>query len=537
MTMLLLLLLLLFGSCISLPSLAFVNVSLSCGTRLVGLAATHSEPFERFLSVPYANFTRRFTHSNQIVCSAYAGPVVNATTLGPMCLQFDPIENRPMAEDCLSLDIYVPARKRTKPFDVFVWFHGGSNVMGSSTGYGGLSTLATENNVIVVSVNYRLGLHGYLALDELSREQHGHSGNYGIGDAIAALEWVRSEIASFGGDPRRVTVFGQSSGGTIALALLQSGRAAGLFAAAISLSGSPNITMSLSSASAQNLALIQSVRGSNGAPLCTDLACLRAMPARTLTTTYDPLYNVDTNFPISKAYGVHWPGLVIVDGSVVDTPSDQIVFSVPTLLQSTDNELITFLPAEALPSSGTEWRAWIAGNLTASWGASTAAAIIARYEQYEPAYNAHTKFMADYGAALGIVTIGDSGDANRFVTRLVAPPGNPSGLQVLSNASIHVPGHIFDTMLAFRDFGFFGRILQAPEYQPTADDIAVGDTMRVMWVQLIDNSTGLCTFASGGCHTVIGRGGALARNDKAMAQRKATLEARGFANPLYWWSN
>jgi para-nitrobenzyl esterase len=143
------------------------------------------------------------------------------------------------SEDCLYLNVWSPEWPAKHARPVMVWIHGGSNVIGS----GGESTydgaiLARKGGVIVVTINYRLGVLGFFAHPELSKESTHHaSGNYGILDQIAALQWVRSNIANLGGDPGNVTVFGESAGSTNIGMLLCSPLAAGLFHRAILESG------------------------------------------------------------------------------------------------------------------------------------------------------------------------------------------------------------------------------------------------------------------------------------------------------------
>jgi len=147
------------------------------------------------------------------------------------------------SEDCLFLNVFAPADARpgSEPgLPVMVWIHGGGNTVGSAHVYDG-SRLAAQENVIVVTIHYRLGILGWFshpALRTPGVSPSDGSGNYAVLDMIRALEWVRSEIASFGGDPGRVTVFGESAGGTNVFALLLSPPARGLFQRAISQSGS-----------------------------------------------------------------------------------------------------------------------------------------------------------------------------------------------------------------------------------------------------------------------------------------------------------
>lgn len=141
------------------------------------------------------------------------------------------------SEDCLYLNIYAPAHPQ-EPLPVMVWIHGG----GCTTGSGSLAVYNGERlarlGVVVVTINYRLGPLGFLAHPLLSAESpQGVSGNYGMLDQIAALQWVQRNIVRFGGDPDRVTIFGESAGGASVARLLVSPLAAGLFHRAIAQSG------------------------------------------------------------------------------------------------------------------------------------------------------------------------------------------------------------------------------------------------------------------------------------------------------------
>lgn len=138
----------------------------------------------------------------------------------------------PMSEDCLTLNIWAPAGARQAP--VFVWIHGGAFTTGSSRQpmYDGAALAA--QGIVVVSINYRLGVLGYLAHPELSAESPlGISGNYGLLDQIEALRWVRRNIGAFGGDASNVTIAGESSGGLSVIYLMAAPDARGLFAKAI----------------------------------------------------------------------------------------------------------------------------------------------------------------------------------------------------------------------------------------------------------------------------------------------------------------
>jgi|HubBroStandDraft_1064217.scaffolds.fasta_scaffold00040_31 para-nitrobenzyl esterase len=204
-----------------------------------------------------------------------------ATSFAPHCAQVaSPFGIASNSEDCLYLNIYVPDGSSPNPFQrhpVMVWFHGGAFVVGESDDYGASKFIA-QNDTIVVTVNYRLGALGFLALPAFAAENSaGITGNYAIQDQQFALKWVRQNIAAFGGDPENVTIFGESAGGAAVVAHLVSPTAAGLFQRAIIESGSALTLPTQASAETQGEAFAAAV----GCPGAT-AACLRAVPVATL---------------------------------------------------------------------------------------------------------------------------------------------------------------------------------------------------------------------------------------------------------------
>ena len=163
------------------------------------------------------------------------------TAFGPWCPQPQPLMGRELgklSEDCLYLNVWTAAQKPTDRLPVMVWIHGGGHTTGSGAGtyYDG-ERLAREG-VVVVTTNYRLGPFGYLAHPLLSKESERKvSGNYGLLDQVAALQWVQRNIAAFGGDPGCVTIFGESAGSVSVCRLMVSPLARGLFHRAIAQSG------------------------------------------------------------------------------------------------------------------------------------------------------------------------------------------------------------------------------------------------------------------------------------------------------------
>lgn len=167
----------------------------------------------------------------------------SADEFGPRCMQtsrlgaIDPLNPR-MSEDCLYLNVWTPANAANDKLPVMVWIYGGSfNVgAGSEPWYNGANL--AKKGVVVITLNYRLDVFGFLAHPDLTTESEHHaSGNYGLQDQLAALAWVKRNIAGFGGDPDRVTVFGESAGSLSVSALMASPLGRGLFVRAIGESG------------------------------------------------------------------------------------------------------------------------------------------------------------------------------------------------------------------------------------------------------------------------------------------------------------
>ncbi len=197
----------------------------------LGLVQGYAENgVEYFLGVPYASPPEGALRWKPPVNPRPWEGVLDATDYGDTCAAGrSPLNERSESEDCLFLNIQRPAGTTTEDrLPVYVFIHGGGFVSGHSNQMDG-AAIATMNNVITVSINYRLGLFGFFAHPGLTAEAGGSSGNYGIMDQQAALRWIQSHITSFGGDPGRVTIGGESAGGASVCAHLASPASAGLF--------------------------------------------------------------------------------------------------------------------------------------------------------------------------------------------------------------------------------------------------------------------------------------------------------------------
>lgn len=207
--------------------------------------------------------------------------VRDATAFGPRCMQDlagDLELGRQTDEDCLSLNVWTPAATSGEPKPVMVWIHGGSFVAGSSGIYDA-RRLVSRGDIVVVTVNYRLGALGFLAHPSLGPP--GEVGNYGLADQQAALRWVRDNIADFGGDPGKVTVAGESAGGMSVCDHLVAPGSQGLFDAAIIQSGPCQAQVALPLAQTRSVEYAASVGCADPA---TAAECLRALPVNDMRT-------------------------------------------------------------------------------------------------------------------------------------------------------------------------------------------------------------------------------------------------------------
>ncbi len=216
-----------------------------------------------------------------------------------------------MSEDCLHLNVWTPAKSPTDRIPVLVWIYGG----GFNGGATSIPTYSGEKlakrGVVLVSIAYRVGIFGFYAHPELSAESPHHvSGNYGLLDMIAGLQWIQRNIAAFGGDPKRVTIFGESAGGIAVSQLCASPLAKGLFVGAISESGGSFGPSSQSPVPGENMRVLADSEASGVEFAKTagaaSLKELRAMTAEKL---------LDAG---RRQRGMAWP---IVDGWVI--PDDQ----------------------------------------------------------------------------------------------------------------------------------------------------------------------------------------------------------------------
>lgn len=246
---------------------------LLCG-NIIGTSG--GKAVNAYLGIPFAESTAGRNRWRAPAPRAPWEGVLRATRTGPACPQTGETIY-PESEDCLYLNVWVPAEASPAPRAVMVFIYGGAFVYGYDAQplYDGAYT-AGNGDVIVVNVNYRVGALGFLSGVKDAKTGEAVNGNFGILDQIAALEWVRDNVASFGGDPEKVTIYGESAGAmSVGIHLVSSPRSKGLFRAAIMESnplGLPYKNVRQSRAVAREFA-------SNLGCGPDDLACMRAQPA------------------------------------------------------------------------------------------------------------------------------------------------------------------------------------------------------------------------------------------------------------------
>jgi len=246
----------------------------------------------------------------------------------------------PFSEDCLFLNVWTPNVHPAGKLPVVVWIHGGGFAEGAGADPIYTGNHVAQKGIVVVTINYRLGLFGFLAHPLLDKEQ-GASGEYGLMDQVAALEWVKANIASFGGDPAQVTIDGQSAGSISVHDLLAAPSAKGLFARAIAESNPWADTQLVPRASAELIGeKLASLAGA------TTLDALRAVPADQLIALQtDPRLGEQARF---------YP---VADGKFIPEGTKQRS-DVPVLLGSNHDEASAFSPAWQI-STMPAYQAWL----------------------------------------------------------------------------------------------------------------------------------------------------------------------------------
>jgi para-nitrobenzyl esterase len=270
----------------------------------------------------------------------------------------------PESEDCLYLNVYTPAADNARR-PVLFWIHGGgfSHGSGAQPSYNG-GPLAERGDVVVVSINYRLGALGYLYLGEHGGDRWGAACNAGQLDQIAALRWVQQNIAAFGGDPERVTIFGESAGSVAVCTLLAMPEARGLFSKAIAQSGTANRLADTSAAAATTARYLKTLGIDDADP-----EKLRNTPVAALL----------------KAQGPRGPLSPVVDGKSlpqrpISAVREGVARNIPLLIGTNRDEQKLYVSMPRKPTDDAELERQVREQLPRS-AADRAAEVIAVYRK------------------------------------------------------------------------------------------------------------------------------------------------------------
>jgi para-nitrobenzyl esterase len=285
-------------------------------------------------------------------------------------------------EDCLRLNVWTPATAERGKRPVMVWLHGGGYEAGSSQelpSYDG-ENLSRRGDVVVVSINHRLNVFGYLNMAAVGGEKYARSINVGMLDIVAALQWVRDNVARFGGDPANVTVFGQSGGGGKVNTLMAMPSAQGLFHKAIVQSGSLLRLASAEASTAQAAEVLKELEAQGvGKDQLTQLPAARLVEIATVAK--NRLISTRPRAPTHERLG--WQPWV--DGKVVvshpfDPQAPALAAKVPMLIGTTMHE---FSPAAMMPDPRSLGEEWLTTEVAKNYG-DAAGRIVAAFKRGHP---------------------------------------------------------------------------------------------------------------------------------------------------------
>lgn len=404
-------------------------------------------------------------------------------------------------EECLYLNFFTPPCAQNLPepcgglLPILVYIHGGGLASGSATSDGHVEALtALTGEVLVVTCQYRLGVLGFMALLELSRrDPRGTSGNYGILDQQLCLRWVQQHGGAFGGDVSRVTLLGQSAGGTSILAHLASAGSGGLFHRAIAASASPGAPrLGQLAKEAQDRALWLPRTGCAGS--LDVLSCLLRMNggdlARSLPDSYGLFDTTDYPTQPGPEGRLPWSTLCHVDGVTIPAPIEELARhargnDVPLLVQSMAAEMAgsTVFPPMR---SASDWEAFLAQRFRAGFGPGFGATVEKVYRHVWPRELAAYEIDADTGNRCGL---------QRIARACAATFASPVYLGVVQ-AGPQAPLFWCDCSEPAR-FPFHGWDLAAvtevwnrlwctcPAYSPAEADRSFASDLRRRWLALI----------------------------------------------------
>ncbi len=387
--------------------------------------------------------------------------VRDASGFGSICPQPDGAGRVVGSEDCLVLNVWARATPPSTRAPVVFWIHGGGNVQGAGSlpVYDG-QTFLEKSGVVVVTINYRLSSLGFLAHPALDAESaHGVSGNDGLLDQIAALQWVRRNIAAFGGDPDRVLIGGESAGGEDVCSLLASPLAKGLFTRALIESGHCS-QPTLPEAESAGATIVEAAGCGGTADV---VACLRAQSTETLVSAARP----DVN-----SYGPNVDGFVLLD-SPLDALSAGRHHHVPLLVGANADE--TSLDAPSFASDAAYRSA-----IFSLYGFTLGARVLAEY----PSSAFATPQKAWIGATTDEVY---TCPARRIARAAAAGQAEPVFryffTKSLDSTSAASYGAYHSLELPF----VFGTLDKFPGFTPSARERALSDAMNGYWSRFAAN--------------------------------------------------
>eukprot|EP00928_Gymnodinium_smaydae_P019966 TRINITY_DN176_c0_g3_i1.p1 TRINITY_DN176_c0_g3~~TRINITY_DN176_c0_g3_i1.p1 ORF type:complete len:618 (+),score=28.48 TRINITY_DN176_c0_g3_i1:63-1856(+) len=424
--------------------------------------------------------------------------IIDATRWGHDCVQgpflsrLEAIKTHTMSESCLYLNVWAPhdvIEGRTYP--VLVWFHGGSFTTGGSTSYNGDGIFSYRQDVVLVTVNYRLGALGFLGGRAISDDTiDGSSGNFGLQDTRVALKWVQRNIVSFRGDPGRVTIFGESSGSSLVETHLAASRSNGLFQYAIMQSGAfDNYTVQVDPDDVFN----SFARVAGCDPTAKGvLRCLRSMPlfAADLSTSRG-LMRAISNTSRAGVFGPAIDGVELEESPERSAMEGRLNKVVAAIIGTTRDEARYLMPSQMPVNNGpqatrVDLQKWLetyyshaasaitevysgALNVLSPW--ATAADIFTDSQYLCPTQRS-ARWLAAAGANVFVYNLAYQPSVFEAAARIVFQKAWCSDYSRCENVSKVDPGvgHGADVYLVFNDPGL------------NATDIAVGHTMIDYWL-------------------------------------------------------
>ncbi|MGH9586610.1 MAG: carboxylesterase/lipase family protein [Acidobacteriaceae bacterium] len=417
--------------------------------------------------------------------------VRDATHFGPACMQ-TPSRQLPasaMSEDCLTLNIWTSNLHPAEPAPVLVYIHGGAFTLGSGAFDG--AALASHG-AVVVTLNYRLGVFGFLAHPDLTAASlHHASGNYGLLDQMVALRWVRQNIAAFGGNPHNVTVFGESAGGTSIGYLMISPLAAGLFDRAIL--ESPSLLFNATPELTRDYDGITSME-TIGLAVAPHISDLEKLPAAELMTRANAAAEkllgpggtghtrLRPENTLDNPNSVQLPWAPFVDGYVIpDQPaklySENRFLHIPTMAGTNANEGNLFLQHYD-PTSTASFTAWVN-----QWFAPCGKTVLAEYGPKTPAdaHAAADRLITDAIFLHSVFLF--ARDTHGFLYRFtyVSPTGEKTGMGAFHSSELpYVFGHT-----------------HRPGVDYKMADHRLSDKMMTMWVHFARTGDPNLMFSTG----------------------------------------